>query len=244
MRLGLYAIIVTLAAPVSTWAQTRDPVPSWSVTPPSGGPAIPPRYGPRSQGSLPQIGLALPPIGLPLPPIGLRPPDQKRDGGRHQRGRSRAPRPVMLVMVPQFAVAAEPPVPMAVPVEQPPSKGSLVLHVEPAATQVFVDGYYAGAAADFGGQRGGAFLDAGPHTVELIAPDHEPVSFDVKISANQAITYRHEMKRTQVPLPVSPSPKTPTTFYLIPGCYMGNVPPRDAALPSTCDLARTQTFRN
>ena len=32
--------------------------------------------------------------------------------------------------------------------------------------------------------------------------------------------------------------KQPETFYLIPGCYMGNVPPKEANLPATCDVAR------
>ncbi len=41
-------------------------------------------------------------------------------------------------------------------------RGSLVLHVKPDDTQVFVDGYYVGAADDFGGDRGGTFLEERP----------------------------------------------------------------------------------
>jgi hypothetical protein len=33
------------------------------------------------------------------------------------------------------------------------------------------------------------------------------------------------------------------TFYLVPGCYMGNVPPEEANLPATCDLARAVSFQ-
>ena len=150
----------------------------------------------------------------------------------------------MFVMVPQVGAPAPPPAPALSLVEERVAKGSLVLQVEPAATQVFVDGYYVGAAEDFSGQRGGAFVDTGAHRIELIATGFEPVAFDVKISANQSITYRHEMKPTQTAPPASQLTKIPTTFYLIPGCYMGNVPPRDAGLPPTCDLSRTQTFRN
>jgi hypothetical protein len=32
------------------------------------------------------------------------------------------------------------------------------------------------------------------------------------------------------------------TFYLIPGCYMGNVPPKEANLPATCDITRAVSF--
>jgi hypothetical protein len=65
-----------------------------------------------------------------------------------------------------------------------------------------------------------------------------------KGSLDQAIAYRHEMRQIDQPITVTTLQKTPTTFYLIPGCYMGNVPPKDAGLPATCDLSRTQTFRN
>ena len=30
--------------------------------------------------------------------------------------------------------------------------------------------------------------------------------------------------------------------YVIPGCYVGNVPPREVKLPATCDLAKLTTF--
>lgn len=258
MQLGCLAVAVALTVPTLTWAQTRDPVPSWAISPRTGSPAdgwprdpvphwsIPPRHGQPGQGALPQIGLPLAPIGLSLPPIGLRPADRRDDGARHRRGRSYASWPVMFVMVPQFPAHIDhpPPAPVPAPVEQPLAKGSLVLHVEPAATQVFVDGYYIGAADDFSGQRGGAFLESGAHTVELIAPGFESMAFHVKISANQSIAYRREMTRIQAPPPVSPALKVPTTFYLIPDCYMGNVPPKDAGLPPTCDIARTRTFHN
>jgi hypothetical protein len=36
--------------------------------------------------------------------------------------------------------------------------------------------------------------------------------------------------------------RTPTTFYFIPGCYAGNVPPKDAGLPATCDQTRVITI--
>jgi hypothetical protein len=31
--------------------------------------------------------------------------------------------------------------------------------------------------------------------------------------------------------------------YIVPGCYIGNVPPQDAGLPASCDLSRTITIQ-
>jgi hypothetical protein len=35
----------------------------------------------------------------------------------------------------------------------------------------------------------------------------------------------------------------PDTFYVIPGCYLGNLPPRDVSVPPGCDLKKTRTIR-
>jgi len=48
----------------------------------------------------------------------------------------------------------------------------------------------------------------------------------------------------RVPLPAPEAPKVaalhPDTFYVIPGCYAGNHPPRPARLPKGCDLSKLQ----
>jgi hypothetical protein len=48
------------------------------------------------------------------------------------------------------------------------------------------------------------------------------------------------------PPPREPEPPfVPTgdrTLYVIPGCYVGNVPPKDVKLPPSCDLAKMTTF--
>ena len=241
MHVRALAVIFALSMPAASLAQNRDPAPHFSIAP---------LYSHPNRDPLPKMGVPLPRIGLPLPPIGLRPLEPPRESARHHRSRFAGSWPVMFVMVPQYipvldpqpAAAVAAPAPAIAPhVEQPLQKGSLVLNIEPAATQVFVDGYYVGTSDDFSGQRGGAFLESGAHAVELIAPGYERVAFDVKIPANQATVYRHQMQRIQQ---APPAPKVPTTFYLIPGCYMGNVPPKDAGLPATCDVTRTQTFRN
>ena len=74
--------------------------------------------------------------------------------------------------------------------------------------------------------------------------DHEQMGFDTKIAPNQFITYRQVLKPIKVePVPASAARSAPATFYLIPGCYMGNVPPKEANLRPTCDPARAITFQ-
>ncbi len=139
-----------------------------------------------------------------------------------------------------YAQAVDPP-PV---VEQPPEVGRLALDVQPATAQVFVDGYYVGTAADFTASTGGLVLETGPHRIDLVMPDHELMSFDVRIAPNQFITYRQVLKPINAQ-PVQPPAvrSAPATFYLIPGCYMGNVPPKEANLRPTCDPAQAITFQ-
>ena len=40
------------------------------------------------------------------------------------------------------------------------------------------------------------------------------------------------------PPPPTPAPTGSKTLYLIPGCYMGNVSPKDMKLPQGCDLSK------
>jgi hypothetical protein len=49
-----------------------------------------------------------------------------------------------------------------------------------------------------------------------------------------------------VAAPAAPPPTVPVThkaFYIIPGCYLGDVPPKDASLPPTCDVGNARTFQ-
>ena len=127
----------------------------------------------------------------------------------------------------------------------------LMLEIQPPVAQVFSDGYYIGIPEDFRFENVGAVLEPGPHRIDLLARGYEPVSFDVNLTRGQSATFRHVL----TPLVRAPQPapdavvkaplaaKAPTTFYLIPGCYMGNVPPKDANLPATCDVARAVTFQ-
>jgi len=122
--------------------------------------------------------------------------------------------------------------------------------------QVYVDGYYVGMPDDFNGELE---LVEGPHSIEIRAPGYETLAFDVKIAPHRSMTYRGALKpadRTPEPDPavrqqpdttgVAPqpvTPPTPMTFYVIPGCYAGNVAPKDVALPVACNLSRLVTYR-
>ena len=116
--------------------------------------------------------------------------------------------------------------------------GRVILDIAPATAQIFVDGYYVGVSEDFTTGRGGGLLEAGPHHIDISADRHEPVAFELMVSADHAVTYRAALKGLP---PQGAVP--PTTFYLIPGCYMGNIPPRDARLPPSCDQTRAVTWK-
>jgi hypothetical protein len=239
----------------------RDPFPNFAIPPLIRGPqsGAVPTIGTIPPLSLPSIGLPLPSIGLPPSPmIGVPQPAVVYGGtgpGRHQRfhsnnwnrgwpGYSAYPGwPVMVVMTPPgfYGVPQVPTEVAPARVPAPAPKGSLLLHVQPASAQVFVDGYYAGTADDFDGHPGALVLDTGAHIIELDDPSYQSVRFDVRIDANQSIVYRRELSPIS-PAVTAPSAapvnSTPTPMYLIPGCYLGNVPPKDAGLPSTCDPSR------
>jgi hypothetical protein len=182
-------------------------------------------------------GDALAPIGLPLPQIGLPPPPTGREPSRRHRDRVFFPRHVMVFYAPQSVVAPPPPPEPAPQPAEKPAPGRLILEVEPATAQVYADGYYVGAPEDFGAARGGGLIEAGPHRLDVSAAGYEPISVDLRVTAGQPVTYRALLKA----LPPSAA-APPTTFYLIPGCYMGNIPPNEARLPATCDQTRTVTW--
>ena len=135
-------------------------------------------------------------------------------------------------------------------VEQP-SLARLILDIDPPNAQVFADGFYIGIPEDFRFEHGGAVLEPGPHRIDILARDYEPVSFDVNLARGQSATFRNTLMpitRATQPAPgdavkALPVAKQPSTFYVIPGCYIGNVPPKDANLPSTCDIARAVSFQ-
>lgn len=225
---------------------------------------------PHGAPSLPPIGLPLAPIGLPLPPIGLpNPPGgtptasprtgpERRtaapnpDGaGRHRQGRVSPP---VILVAPYYWSTAPPagtptvsaPTAPTAAVEATPT-GTVWLEVDPRGVgEVYVDDYLVGTASEL---RGQLTVDAGPHRVEVRAPNYELLRADVKVEAGGTVTLRRTLQVASPPAAASIRETSPArealppiarkTFYFIPGCYLGDVPPADARLPSGCDLTKT-----
>jgi len=123
-----------------------------------------------------------------------------------------------------------------------PLRGGLVLETIPDRAQVYVDGFYAGLAEDFGLRGRALDLPAGPHHLELRARDYEMLTFSVMIEPNGIVRYRGDMQMlsSAVPPRIVQPQATPKSFYIIPNCYAGDKPPR-AALPKGCSLKNLQT---
>ena len=141
--------------------------------------------------------------------------------------------------------------PLAPVIVEQPSVARLILDIHPPTAQVFADGYYIGIPEDFRFEDGGAVLEPGPHRIDILARDYEPVSFDVNLTRGQSATFRRTLTpivrppkpATDAAVNAPPAAKRPAVFYLIPGCYMGNVPPKEANLPATCDVARAVVYQ-
>jgi hypothetical protein len=72
--------------------------------------------------------------------------------------------------------------------------GELRLQVRPRHAEVYVDGYFAGNVDDFDGTFQALRLEEGPHKIEIVAPGHETLEFDVRIELGRKITYRGELR--------------------------------------------------
>lgn len=131
--------------------------------------------------------------------------------------------------------------------------GRLELDIRPRQAQVFVDGDFVGTWSDL---DGGMTLSPGTHRVELRLAQHEALAFDARIVAGRTITYQGVLTPLQpapnrrtpdpaaaptVPGPQDKTPRPPQTFYLIPGCYLGNVPPQEVKLAPGCEQRQVIT---
>ena len=257
MRVVVIALVLAGAASAAA-AQSRGGLTNDMPTPSIGLP-------------LPHIGLPLPSMGLPLPPMGL-PPDNARpfDRGRTERfnvlqgeRRERSERferferservhqPASLVFLgwpywPTVELPSSPSPSPPLPVN--PTTGRLLLSLHSGIDpQIFVDGYYVGLFSDVGGEL---ILDAGGHTIELHEEGFLDARVDVRIPLDGTITYDVTLKPIErEPLasvaPVAPAPSpapAPATIYVVPGCYVGNVPPQQVTLPAGCDGRGSITF--
>jgi hypothetical protein len=124
------------------------------------------------------------------------------------------------------------------------SPGRLFIDMEPGTAQVFIDGSAAGIVADFRGV--GMLLTEGLRHVELRAPGYESAVFDITIASNQPAVYRGDLMPVRTAAGPAPAPirRGSDTFYVIPGCYLGNRPPSEVSLPPGCDLKKVRTIKN
>jgi hypothetical protein len=166
---------------------------------------------------------SLPSIGLPLPSIGLPP---ERSTPRPWDGRPH---------VPWWENQGPPPW----------EKG----HV---GRRVNIDVDRRGQRNDFDGRgnRNNArvvyVLQPYPVAVQqepqIIVVQQPPVTRIVQVEVPAP-----EPRVEPAPRPAEPEPPpfVPTgdrTLYVIPGCYVGNVPPKDVKLPAHCDLKKVTTY--
>jgi hypothetical protein len=77
--------------------------------------------------------------------------------------------------------------------------GALKLKVKPREASVYADGSYVGRVDDFDGVFQHLRLSAGPHHIEICAPEYEPLAFDVVIEPGETVTYQGELKKVSPP---------------------------------------------
>ena len=124
----------------------------------------------------------------------------------------------------------------------PPATGLLRLSVAPLTAQVFVDALYVGTVADINAQNV-LQLEAGPHRIEIRAPEYQSLTFDIRILPYETVTYRGALEATRLAAPSARAAASPPTrMYVIPNCYVGNIPPRQNRLPSGCDIKQVQVL--
>jgi hypothetical protein len=174
-----------------------------------------------------------PPAGGLTPRIQENPPF--RTPARPSRGHSGGS-----VFGPYFGYPETTPATQAPAPPLPRATGGLRLAVTPTNAQVFVDGYYVGTVDDVNARRE-LPLDAGPHRLKFIASQYQTLAVDVQIAPDETVTYRGTLEPS---LPAPPPPPraagAQTSMYLIPNCYLGNVPPRASRLPAGCDIKHVQ----
>lgn len=114
--------------------------------------------------------------------------------------------------------------------------GYLRLEVEPESAEVYVDGFYAGTVGDFR-RGGGRALDAGPHRVEFRAEGYDSQSVELRVRANDVLSYRGTLNRVDDRPQQRAAAAQPKTFYVIPRCYAGTSKPTAESLPAGCRIS-------
>lgn len=82
-----------------------------------------------------------------------------------------------------------------------------------------------------------------PQPPQVIVVQQPPVTQIVTVEVPS-----REAREDAAPAPAGPAPPPyvpggDRTLYVIPGCYIGNVPPHDIKLPAACDARKVTTFK-
>lgn len=119
------------------------------------------------------------------------------------------------------------------------TKGLLRLDVTPSTgLQYYVDDTFFGTSQDLGLEFE---LNAGARHVEIRAAGYKPLAFDTRIDVGAVVTYRGALEPLTDGQARSAQATGNKTIYVIPGCYMGNAPPKAANLRKGCDIKRVTT---
>jgi hypothetical protein len=180
--------------------------------------AVPVSAAAQHSPSLPSIGLPLPSIGLPLQSIGL-PPEKPRpwDGRPH---------------APWWETR-----------QLPPWEGGRVKRPDHVGSRVNVDvnrrGHRNNARVVYVVQPYPVAVQQEP---QIIVVQQPPVTRIVEV----AVPAPEPRVQAEPPPPAPEAPPyVPTgdrTLYVIHGCYVGNIHPREVKLPDTCDVTKVTTF--
>jgi hypothetical protein len=239
-------LIIALAVVTGLAVSPREAAAQRAGGQPGGAPPAGPQPAPEPPRTVPPpIVYPLPPLMTPpaggLPPLVPETPRFHTEPSRHQFGIPSYGFPFYTPYV--FGDSAAAPAAPATPAR--PATGWLRLAVTPVNAQVFIDSRFVGTVEEIDARRTLA-LDAGPHRLELRAPQFRTVAVDMRIAPSETLTYRAALEPE---LPAPPPPRTtprpaasPSPMYVIPNCYMGNVPPRASRLPSGCDIKRLEVL--
>jgi PEGA domain-containing protein len=260
MRYALIVLVSSLSATVSAQRHVvhgaaTAPAPHQTPAPARNAPQPPPPPPSQPRTVAPPIvfpspSLMPPPAGGLTPPVtfvpgtlNIPPRDIFQNGRRDPYRVHRSP--FVNGYGGYLPYAAEPETSAPPAYAQPPiATGFLRLSGSPGDAQVFLDSYFLGTLADIEAGRA-LTIDAGPHRLTVRAAGYRTVVVDILITPNETFTYRASLDRV---LPPPPSPVPPpvagstSPMYLIPNCYLGNVPPRPERLPAGCDIKQVQTL--
>jgi len=261
MRLALIACVASMTAVAGAQTVTKGaaaaPPSHQTQAPPRPAPAPPPPAAPRTTPPpivFPLPSVTPPPAGGLTPPVRFTPPlpagtppvDMFRTL-RRDPYRNRFVAPGLTGFggygISGYGIGAVDTTAMPADAGAAPAAaatGLLRLSVTPSDAQVFIDSYYVGTVADIEPGRV-LTLPAGPHRLEIRAPGYQTIAVDIRIAPYETLTYRAALDRVPPAAPPSrPASAAGSPMYLIPNCYLGNVPPRPSRLPSGCDIKRVQ----